>query len=92
MPSLPFLSEPENMTSSDFFPRRVFMLCSPKAQRTASATFDLPEPFGPTIAVIPRFVEPIMPGKTSTFLLAKDLNPWISNFSRYIFIFLSLAI
>jgi hypothetical protein len=42
--------------------------CSPRTQRTASETFDLPQPFGPTIAVTPD-------SKVSVTVSAKDLNP-----------------
>ena len=43
--------------------------CSPSAQRSASARFDLPEPLGPTTA--------LMPGPNSTSVRsANDLNPW----------------
>src|SRR3989344_7368249 len=38
--------------SSPLFPRRDFIDCSPRTNRIASTMFDLPEPFGPTIAVI----------------------------------------
>ena len=47
-------SEPLKMTSSIFSPRRLFALCSPMTQVSASATLLLPQPFGPTIAVTPR--------------------------------------
>src|SRR6185503_14452891 len=62
--------EPWKMTSSILLPRRVFGLCSPRAQRIASATLDLPHPFGPTMQVTP--------GKTFTSVFsANDLKPWI---------------
>src|SRR5947207_4512008 len=35
------------------WPRTASGLCSPSAQRTASVTFDLPLPFGPTITLTP---------------------------------------
>src|SRR6185503_11451995 len=47
--------------------------CSPRTQRTASETFDLPQPFGPTIAVTPG-------SKARPVLSAKDLKPWSSSF------------
>src|SRR5882724_6719230 len=57
------------MTSSIFWPRRVLGLCSPSAHRIASATLDLPQPFGPTMQV--------MPGRTRTSVRsANDLKPW----------------
>ena len=46
-------------------------------QRMASTTFDLPQPFGPTMAVIGS-------GKEMVVLSTKDLNPQISM--RLIFI------
>src|SRR4051812_3412867 len=52
--------------------RRLLADISPKAQRTASEILDLPQPLGPTTAVIP--------GSNSTRVLsAKDLNPTISR-------------
>ena len=41
------------MTSSIFAPRSARARCSPSTHRTASDTFDLPHPFGPTMAVTP---------------------------------------
>src|SRR5687767_8180846 len=35
------------------WPRTDRGLCSPRAQRTASVTFDLPQPLGPTITLTP---------------------------------------
>src|SRR4051794_25497442 len=35
------------------WPRTATGLCSPSAQSTASVTFDLPLPFGPTITLMP---------------------------------------
>ncbi len=45
--------EPWKMTSSIFPPRSRRGDCSPSTQRTASEMFDLPQPFGPTMAVTP---------------------------------------
>ena len=42
----------------------------------ASEIFDLPEPFGPTMAVISR-------SKVSRVFSGKDLKPWISNALKY---------
>ena len=53
------------------------MDCSPITQRMASEMLDLPEPLGPTMAVMSS-------PKVSTVLSGKDLNPWISNALRYI--------
>src|SRR5512142_2346805 len=46
-------SEPLKIMSAVFLPRSNAYDCSPSTQRNASAMFDLPEPFGPTIAVMP---------------------------------------
>src|SRR5580704_14056812 len=60
------------MTSIMCWLRRLLADISPKAQRMPSEILDLPQPFGPTTAVIP--------GSNSTRVLsAKDLNPTISK-------------
>src|SRR5258708_3181677 len=41
------------MRSSTLLPRSRVGACSPRTQRIASTTFDLPHPLGPTTAVIP---------------------------------------
>src|SRR6516165_7988235 len=41
------------MRSSALLPRSRVGACSPSTQRIASTTFDLPQPLGPTTAVIP---------------------------------------
>ena len=46
---------PANTTSSRSVRRKRPLPCSPSAQRMASAKFDLPEPFGPTIAKVSPF-------------------------------------
>ena len=67
MPTAERRSEPAKMTSSDLRDRRA-RPCSPSAQRRASARLLLPEPFGPTTALIP--------GPSSTTVRsANDLNP-----------------
>src|SRR4051794_26377355 len=67
---------PAKMTSSILPPRRDFAPCSPITHASASTTFDLPEPLGPTMQVIPgsswRVVEE-----------AKDLNPFRVRLFRY---------
>ena len=75
-PSAPRFSVPPNMTSSILLPRSAFVRCSPMTQRIASDMFDLPEPFGPTIAVISF-------SNVRRVLSAKDLNPCISNAFKY---------
>ena len=44
---------PAKITSCIVWPRTASGLCSPSAQSTASVTFDLPDPFGPTITDTP---------------------------------------
>ena len=52
------------MTSAISPPRRLLADCSPRIQRTASTTLLLPDPFGPTMAVMPgREVEPGLVGE-----------------------------
>ena len=52
------------------WPRTLSGLCSPSAQSTASVTFDLPQPFGPTITLTPG-------ENTSLVRSGKDLKPLI---------------
>ena len=75
-PMAPRLAVPPKMTSCILPPRRVFELCSPMTQRMASEIFDLPEPFGPTMAVISR-------SKVRRVFSGKDLKPCISNAFKY---------
>src|SRR3954451_20854601 len=56
------------MTSSIFPPRNDLAPCSPRTQEIASTTLDLPEPFGPTTAVMPG-------SKRSVVEDANDLKP-----------------
>ena len=65
------------MTSCILLPRSCFALCSPSVQRMASATFDLPQPFGPIMAVTPCW-------KGISTLSANDLKPRSSIFSSFI--------
>ena len=67
-PSGPRVDVPAKMTSSILPPRRVFAPCSPITQARASTTFDLPEPFGPTMQVTPG-------SNTKLVGCANDLNP-----------------
>ena len=60
------------MTSTISLPRRLLTLCSPRTQRMASTTFDLPEPLGPTTTVMPG-------GNSKRVLSAKLLKPKISS-------------
>src|SRR5918998_202444 len=61
-------ADPWKITSSIFPPRNSRADCSPRTQRTESDTLDLPQPFGPTIAVTPC-------SKVSVTVSAKDLKP-----------------
>ena len=76
MPSGFFPDEPLKMTPAIDSLRSSRDRCSPSTQRTASITFDLPHPFGPTMAVTP--------GEKSTVVFwAKLLKPWRSSRLRY---------
>src|SRR3989344_4673661 len=68
------------MRSSPFCPRSDFSERSPSTQRKASVAFDLPEPFGPTMAVIGD-------SKSKSVFLAKDLKPESSRRRRRIGLF-----
>ena len=59
---------PAKMTSSMDPPRRDLAPCSPITQASASTTFDLPEPLGPTTQVIPG-------SKLNVVADANDLKP-----------------
>src|SRR5262245_8587471 len=69
-------SVPLKMTSAISPPRRALADCSPSTQRMASETLDLPQPFGPTMAVTPGW-------KLSEVLSANDLKPSTVRFFRY---------
>ena len=60
--------EPLKITSVIDSPRNCLAEDSPMTHRTASITFDLPQPFGPTIAVR-------LPGKETVVGSTKDLKP-----------------
>ena len=77
---------PANMMSSDLFPLKDLILCSPKHHLIASDILLFPEPFGPITAVIPP------PWNSKIVLSANDLNPWISSLFRYISLLLSILI
>src|SRR6266536_3286575 len=62
------VSLPLKITSAISSPRSDLADCSPSAQRTASSTLDFPQPFGPTIAVMPWW-------KLKIVLSANDLKP-----------------
>ena len=69
-------SVPLKMTSAISPPRRALADCSPNTQRTASDIFDLPQPFGPTIAETPG-------RKFSVVLSANDLKPSAVKLFKY---------
>src|SRR3984957_5650505 len=62
-------AEPAKMTSSIFDERTVRGPWAPNTQATASTTFDLPLPFGPTTTVTPG-------SRRSVGWSAKDLKPF----------------
>src|SRR4051794_30757821 len=68
---------PAKMTSSILPPRSDLALCSPMTQARASTTLDLPDPLGPTTAVIPG-------SNRRVVAEAKDLNPRRVKVLRYI--------
>src|SRR5437016_13790601 len=69
-------AEPLNTTSAMLSPRRCLAESSPITQRTASMTFDLPQPLGPTTPV--RLLGKVIWGGST-----KDLKPasliWVSR-------------
>src|SRR6185312_5923216 len=64
------------MTSSILPPRRALAPCSPSTQLMASTTLDLPEPLGPTTAVMPGSKRRVVDD-------AKDLKPFSVRLLRY---------
>src|SRR3989338_2272865 len=78
------VGEPLKIRSSPLFPRIDLMDCSPRTNRKASATFDLPEPFGPTIAEIGVL-------NSNKLFLANDLNPASSRLFNILFIYPNLS-
>src|SRR5438876_6556694 len=69
-------SVPLKITSAISPPRSALADCSPKTQRIASETLDLPHPLGPTMAATPGW-------KFRDVLSANDLKPNIVRFLRY---------
>src|SRR5580698_4702703 len=65
---------PEKMTSCMCRPRRLLADCSPSTQVMASEIFDLPQPFGPTMAARPS------PESCTSVRSQNDLNPRIWTF------------
>ena len=69
---------PLKMTEFILSSRNSALFCSPKTQRIASTTFDLPEPFGPTMPITSSL-------KCNIVSLAKLLKPFISSVFNLIF-------
>ncbi len=67
---------PAKMTSSILPPRSDLAPCSPMTQARPSTTFDFPDPFGPTMQVIPG-------SKCIVVADANDLNPRSVMLLRY---------
>src|SRR3954464_9003040 len=67
---------PAKMTSSILPPRSDFAPCSPITQARASTTLDFPEPFGPTMQVIPG-------SSCRVVAEANDLNPRSVRLFKY---------
>ena len=67
-PTAARLAVPVKIRFSKVSPRNSWAPRSPKTHRKASIIFDLPEPFGPTIAVT-------LAGKSKTVFCANDLKP-----------------
>src|SRR5688572_15106065 len=66
------VAAPWKITSSILPPRSSRADCSPSTQRTASDTFDLPQPLGPTMAVTPS-------SNSRVTVSANDLKPESSS-------------
>src|SRR2546421_12909861 len=67
---------PPKITSCIEEPRTASGDCSPMAHSTASVTFDLPDPFGPTTTLTPG-------PKSSRVRSGKDLKPFSVSDFRY---------
>ena len=65
---------PAKMTSCMLTPRSSRADCSPSTHEMASEMFDLPQPFGPTMAAMPS------PWKRRSVRSQNDLNPRICSF------------
>src|ERR1700704_4019241 len=68
------LTVPLKMQSAMRSARSDLWLCSPRTQEMASTTLDLPQPFGPTMHVVPD------PLNVTTVRSQNDLKPTISTF------------
>src|SRR5205807_4501643 len=86
--------EPLKITSAISPPRKLLALCSPSTQRTPSTMLLFPDPFGPTIAVMPllnsnwvlsaKLLKPInsrrlsMNPPQSMSLIRSQSQPWLA--------------
>src|SRR5713226_9425192 len=68
---------PLKMQSAMRSARSDLWLCSPRTQEMASTTLDLPQPFGPTMQVVPE------PLNVTTVRSQNDLKPTISTFRSF---------
>src|SRR5439155_8368856 len=68
---------PLKMQSAMRSARSDLWLCSPRTQEMASTTFDLPQPLGPTMQVVPE------PLNVTTVRSQNDLKPTISTFRSF---------
>src|SRR5712692_7944514 len=68
---------PLKMQSAMRSARSDLWLCSPRTQEMASTTLDLPQPFGPTMQVVPD------PLNVTTVRSQNDLKPRISTFRSF---------
>src|SRR6266446_3162423 len=68
---------PLKMQSAMRSARSDLWLCSPRTQEMASTTLDLPQPFGPTMHVVPD------PLNVTTVRSQNDLKPTISTFRSF---------
>src|SRR5712664_4263812 len=68
---------PLKMQSAMRSARSDLWLCSPSTQEMASTTLDLPQPFGPTMQVVPD------PLNVTTVRSQNDLKPTISTFRSF---------
>src|SRR5258707_1138708 len=76
-PSGERLVVPLKMQSAMRSARSDLWLCSPRTQEMASTTLDLPQPFGPTMQVVPD------PLNVTTVRSQNDLKPTISTFRSF---------
>jgi len=68
---------PLKMQSAMRSARSDLWLCSPRTQEMASTTLDLPQPFGPTMQVVPD------PLNVTTVRSQNDLKPTISTLRSF---------